>query len=248
MKKKQVKITSKLQETSAKIKIDGETYLLDSEDLGITNATIITRVYHKGKIIYSHKFSYKNMLSESDLHEKLSEIIKRQRELAIESLKLEKVAQNVPYRTYIKEIESLISERKLEQALHILYDARGRYPNNPVIFSYQGYLETVVNKQYSKGIKICREAIEALIEQMPLGKEFFLPALYLNLGKAYLAADKKKDAYASFKRGLEIDKNNEALFNELKSLGIRRKPPLSFLNRSNPLNKYLGRLLYSGKQ
>jgi tetratricopeptide (TPR) repeat protein len=237
MKKKQVKITSKLQETSAKIKIDGETYLLDSEDLGITNATIITRVYHKGKIIYSHKFSYKNMLSESDLHEKLSEIIKRQRELAIESLKLEKVAQNVPYRTYIKEIESLISERKLEQALH-----------NPVIFSYQGYLETVVNKQYSKGIKICREAIEALIEQMPLGKEFFLPALYLNLGKAYLAADKKKDAYASFKRGLEIDKNNEALFNELKSLGIRRKPPLSFLNRSNPLNKYLGRLLYSGKQ
>jgi tetratricopeptide (TPR) repeat protein len=248
MKKKHVKITSKLQETSEKVMIDGETYLVDSEDLGKSNASIITRIYHKGKIIYSHKFSYKNLLSEPDLNEKLSEVIKRQRELALESLKLEKAAQNVPYRKYIKEIEALISEKKLEEALNVLYDARGRYPNNPVIFSYQGYLEIVVNKQYSKGVKTCREAISALTEQMPLGKEFFLPVLYLNLGKAYLAADKRKDAYESFKRGLEIDKNNEALFDELKSLGIRRKPPLSFLSRSNILNKYLGQLLYSGKQ
>jgi len=248
MQKKHVKITSKFQETSKKIKLDGDTYLVDSEDLGTTNATIITRVYHKGKIIYSHKFSYKNMLSDPDLNEKLAEVIKRQRELAIQSLKLEKAAQNVPYRTYIKEVESLINEKKLEQALHVLYDARDRYPNNPVIFSYQGYLETVVNKQYSKGVKTCRQAIKALMEQMPLGKEFFLPVLYLNLGRVYLAADKRKDAYESFKRGLEIDKNNEVIFNELKSLGIRRKQPLSFLSRSNPLNKYLGRILYSGKQ
>jgi len=248
MRKKHVKITSKSQETSKKIKFNGDTYLVDSEDLGTTHATIVTRVYHKGKIIYSHKFSYKNMLSDPDLHEKLSEVIKRQRELALETLKLEKAAQNVPYRTYIKEVESLISEKKLEQALHVLYDARGRYPNNPVIFSYQGYLETVVNKQYSKGVKTCRQAIKNLTEQMPLGKEFFLPALYLNLGKACLAADKKKDAYESFKRGLEIDKHNEALFNEMRSMGIRKKQPLSFMSRSNPLNKYLGMLLYPEKQ
>ena len=248
MQKKHVKITSKFQETSTKIKLNGETYLVDSEDLGTAHATIITRVYHKGKIIYSHKFSYKNMLSDPDLNEKLSEVIKRQRELAVESLKLEKAAQNVPYRKYIKEVESLINEKKLEQALHVLYDARDHYPNNPVIFSYQGYLETVVNKQYSKGVKTCRQAITALIEQMPLGKEFFLPVLYLNLGKTYLAADKKKDAYESFKRGIEIDKNNEALFNELKSLGIRKKPPLSFLSRSNPLNKYLGMLFSPGEK
>ena len=188
------------------------------------------------------------MLSDPDLNEKLSGVIEKQRELAMQSLKLEKAAQNVPYRTYIKEAEALINEDKLEQAIHVLYDARDHYPNNPVISSYQGYLETVVNKQYSKGVNICREAIEALTEQMPLGKEFFLPVLYLNLGKAYLAADKRKDAYESFKRGLEIDKNNEVLFNELKRLGIRKKPLLSFLSRSNPLNKYLGRLLYSGKQ
>jgi tetratricopeptide (TPR) repeat protein len=83
---------------------------------------------------------------------------------------------------------------------------------------------------------------------MPLGKEFFLPILYLNLGKAYLAANRKKDAYKSFKKGLEIDKKNEALFNELKGLGIRKKPPLPFLQRSNPLNRYLGRLLHQSKQ
>jgi tetratricopeptide (TPR) repeat protein len=248
MDRKHVKITSKSRDFSTKVKLDGETYLVDSEDLGINNATIVTRVYLKGKIIYSHKFSYKNMLSDPGLQETLSEVIQRQQELAIQSLKMEKAAQNVPYRTYIKEVDALINEKKLEQALHVLYDAGAKFPNNPVIFSYQGYLETVVNKQYSRGVKTCRKAIKALTEQMPLGKEFFLPTLYLNLGKAYLAADNKKDAYESFKRGLRIDNNNEALFNEMKSLGIRRKPPLAFLSRSNPLNKYLGKLFYSGKQ
>ena len=248
MQKKHVKITSKSHETSKKIKLSGDTYLIDSEDLGPSNAAIVTRVYLKGKVIYSHRFSYKSMLTDPDLHKKLSGVIKRQQELALETLKLEKAAQNVPYRTYIKEVESLINEKKLEQALHVLYDARDRYPNNPVIFSYQGYLETVVNKQYARGVEKCRQAIKALKEQMPLGKEFFLPVLYLNLGKAYLAADKRKDAYESFKRGLKIDKNNEYLFKELKSLGIRKKPALSFLSRSNPLNKYLGMLLYPEKQ
>jgi len=247
MNKRHVKITSKSPESSKKVTLDGETYLIDSEDLGTKSAAIITRVYLKGKIICSHKFSYKDMLNDPDLNEKLSEVTKRQRELAIQSLKMEKAAQNIPYRTYIKEVETLIHEKKLRQALDVLYEAGGRYPNNPVIFSYQGYLETVVNKHYSKGVKTCRQAIRALLEQMPLGKEFFLPTLYLNLGKAYLAADKRKDAYVSFKKGLEIDKNNEALFSEMKSLGIRRKLPLSFLSRSNPLNKYLGKLFYSGK-
>jgi tetratricopeptide (TPR) repeat protein len=247
MKKKHLKIISRSQEFSTKVKFDGETYLIDSEDLGINHATIITRVYLKGKIIYSHKFSYKKMLSDADLSEKLSEVIKKQQELAVQSLKMEKAAQNIPYRTYIKEAEALINEKNLGQALEVLYEAGGRYPNNPVIVSYQGYLETVVNRQYSKGVETCRQAIKDLMEQMPLGKEFFLPTLYLNLGKACLAADKKKDAYESFKKGLKIDKTNEALFSEMKSLGIRRKVPISFLSRSNPLNKYLGMLLYSGK-
>ena len=248
MKKKQVKITSKLQEFSTKIMLNGETYLVDSEDLGIKSAAIITRIYLKGKIIYSHKSSYKNILPEPDFNKKLSEVIKKQQEIAVEALKLEKAPQNVPYKKYIKEVDTLIDENKLEQALQLLYDVEARYPNNPVIYSYQGYLETIVNKQYSKGVKTCINAIDILTEQMPLGKEFFLPTLYLNLGKAYLAASRRKDAYKSFKRGLEIDKNNEALFNELKSLGIRKKPPLPFLKRSNPLNKYLGKLLYPSKQ
>jgi len=248
MKKKHVKITSQSKESSTKVHFDGETYLVDSEDLGTGSATIITRVYLKGKIIYSYKLSYRNMLSDPDLKEKLSEVIRRQQELAIQSLKMEKAAQNVPYKTYIKEVEALINENKLEQAFLVLSDAGSRYPNNPVIFSYRGYLETVFNKQYSKGIEICKRAVRDMIEQMPLGKEFFLPTLYLNLGKACLAADKRKDAYDFFKKGLDIDKNNEALFNEMKSMGIRRKQPLSFLSRSHPLNKYLGRLFYSRKK
>lgn len=248
MKEKHIKITSKLKESSARIKLDGETYLVDSEDLGIKSAAIITRIYHKGKIVYSHKFSYKHMLHAPDFKRKLSEAIEEQRGIAIETIKIEKTEKNVPYKKYIKEVESLLQGNKPEDALRVLYDAGVRYPNNPIIYSYQGYLEAIVNKQYSKGVKTCRHAIDVLMEQMPLGKEFFLPTLYLNLGKAYLAANMLKDAYMSFKKGLEIDKNNEALFNELKSMGIRKKPPLPFLQRSNPLNKYLGRLLHQSKK
>lgn len=244
MKEKHIKITSKLEESSARIKLDGETYLVDSEDLGIKSAAVITRIYHKGKIVYSRKFSYKHMLHAPDFKRKLSQAIEKQRGIAIETVKIEKIEKNVPYKKYIKEVETLIDENRLEQALQLLYDAETRYPNNPIIYSYQGYLETIVNKKYSEGVKTCRYAIDILTEQMPLGKEFFLPTLYLNLGKAYLSANRRKDAYRSFKRGLDIDKNNEALFNELKSLGIRKKPPLSFLQRSNPLNKYLGKLLH----
>ena len=245
MKENHVRITSKLRETSFRIHLDGQTYLVDSEDQGIKHAAILTRVYHKGEIIYSHKFSYKKMLHNPDLKKEISEIMARQREIAIEALKIEKTAQNVPYKKYIKEVESLIDENMLERALQVLNDAEALYPNNPVIFSYQGYLDTMVNKQYSKGVKTCEHAIKVLSEEMPLGKEFFLPTLYLNLGKVYLAANRKKDAYESFKRGLEIDKNNEALFSELKALGIRKKAPVSFLNRSNLLNRYLGKLLHS---
>jgi hypothetical protein len=64
------------------------------------------------------------------------------------------------------------------------------------------------------------------------------------MGKAYLAANKKKEAYDAFQKGLEIDKKNEDILYEIKKLGMRRKTPLPFLKRSNPLNKYIGKFTH----
>jgi hypothetical protein len=41
--------------------------------------------------------------------------------------------------------------------------------------------------------------------------------------------------------------NRDLLF-ELKKLGIRRQSPFSLLKRSNPLNKYIGKLSYKLKK
>jgi tetratricopeptide (TPR) repeat protein len=248
MKKGPIKIISGFRKDfSKKVNLAGETYLIDSEDFGINNPVIVTRIFHKGKIVSSHEVAYKDILDKPDLDGRLAELINRQQQQAMKALKFEKVMKNRTYGDYIQEVEALIKRNNQKEALKLLTDALEHYPSNPFIWSYQGYLEAVVNKKYSKGVNTCRHAFKILKEQVPLGDEFFSPILYLNLGKAYLAASKRKEAYASFQKGLEIDKENRALMNELKIVGIRRQPFLPFLKRSNPLNKYLGKLTSSLK-
>jgi tetratricopeptide (TPR) repeat protein len=262
MTEKQVKITSRTLDFSTKINLEGETYIIDSEDLGIKNPHIITRAYKKGMIVYSHKINYKDILNKPGSDKRFIILIQSQQQKAIEVLKEKKgvpeeplkeddikeqkeiVTQKRPYKEYVNEVEVLISKNIQEEALELLTEAMEYYPNNPIILSYRGYIEALVNKQYADGIKICRQSFKILKEQMSLGEGFFLPVLYLNLGRAYLTANKRKDAYYSFQKGLDIDKKNEDLLKELKKIGIRRKPFFPFLKRANPLNKYIGMLTY----
>jgi tetratricopeptide (TPR) repeat protein len=229
---------------STKITLEGETYNAETEDLGIQNPTIITHIYHKGKIISSNKISYRDILNEPDLDMRLREIVQQQQHLAIEELKKEKLAQKKTYKDYLKEIKALLRTNSQEKALELLNEAVMLHPHNPIIVSYLGFLEAAVNKHYTKGINACRESLIILREHHPLGAGFFLSVLYLNLGKAYLAAHKKKEAYDAFQKGLDIDNKNEDILNEIKKLGIRRKPPLPFLKRSNPINKHIGKHTY----
>ena len=229
---------------SALITLEGEIYNAETEDLGIQNPTIITHIYHKGKIVSSNKISYRDILNEPDLDMRLKEIVQRQQHLAIEALKKEKFVKRIRYQDYLKEIKALLKTNSKEKALELLNDAVIDYPHNPIIVSYLGFLEAAVNKHYAKGIKICKASFKILKEHLPLGAGFFLAVLYLNLGSAYLAANKKKEAYDTFQKGLDIDKKHEDILHEIKKLGIRRKPPLTLLHRSNPLNKYIGKLTY----
>ena len=262
MMEKQVKITSRTQEFSTKIILNGQKYLIDSEDLGIQNPHIITRTYKKGMIVYSHKINYKDILNRPDFDKRFADLLKIQRQIAIEALKMKKavpgkaqekddikeqennVLQKRSYKEYVHEIEALIRKRNRSEAIELLKEAMEHYPNNPIILSYHGYIEALVNRQYADGIKICRQSFKILKKQMFLGESFFLPVLYLNLGRAYLAANKKKEAYYSFQKGLDIDKGHQRILKELKKLGLRRKPFFPFLKRSNPLNKYIGMLTY----
>jgi tetratricopeptide (TPR) repeat protein len=241
---RQIKINPHVREFSTEVHLDGEIYSLNSEDHGIQSPFIFTCISHRGKIIYSHSLDYRNILQEQDLDGRLKELIENQQQKAIAALKTEKSAPNRTYKDYQKEIETLINVNNHVEALSLSTEAAEHYPNNPVILSYKGFLEAAVKKQYSKGVNTCRHALKLLNEQMPIGKEFFLSLLYLNLGKAYGAAQKKKEANDSLRKGLNLDKNNENILNELKKMNIRRKPTFPFLKRSHPLNKYIGKLTY----
>lgn len=66
--------------------------------------------------------------------------------------------------------------------------------------------------------------------------------IYFNLGRIYLLGGKKKAAIRIFRLGLRNGRN-DLIIVELAKLGIRRPPPIRFLKRENPINKYLGLLL-----
>ncbi|MBI4688800.1 MAG: hypothetical protein HY754_00785 [Nitrospirae bacterium] len=78
---------------------------------------------------------------------------------------------------------------------------------------------------------------------MPFGEDFFSPVLYLNLGRANLAAGRKKKALDAFNKGLTMDNENREILMELRRLGIRRKAAVPLIERSNPINKYIGIVL-----
>ena len=74
---------------------------------------------------------------------------------------------------------------------------------------------------------------------------FFLPIFYLNLGRVYLNINKKEAALNAFREGLQFDFSDSELLSEIKSLGLRKGRVVPFLDRGNPINKYLGKLRHN---
>jgi hypothetical protein len=66
--------------------------------------------------------------------------------------------------------------------------------------------------------------------------------IYLNLGKIYLMKEKPAEAIKAFRNGLAHEANDQ-IVEELERIGTRRPPPLSYLKRDHPINKYLGIIL-----
>lgn len=88
-----------------------------------------------------------------------------------------------------------------------------------------------------EGAELCRQAIAL---------EFFNADLCLNYGRVLLAADRRKEAYATFLKGLKVQKSHQGILRELGKMGWRRRPVLPFLARGNPLNVLLGRMVRGG--
>jgi tetratricopeptide (TPR) repeat protein len=246
MKKKDIKkITLKPQkELSTRVSVAGKRYLVLTEDLGAEKHLISTMIYHEGEIISTKKKDYKDILNTADPDKELRELMRRQHELAVNSLRLVEAKGKKTPIEYLDEIKTLLQRKSHTKALKLLDAALEQYPNEPFILSYYGCLEAILNKSYIYGIETCLKALKIVKDRIPFGHEFFYPVLYLNLGRTYLAAGNRKKAIEAYQKGLVFDNENKDLLQEIKKLGIRRNPAVRFLPRSHPINKYIGMILH----
>ena len=148
---------------------------------------------------------------------------------------------------YLRAVRSQLRSGKQKEAYGLLLQATVQHPDDPLILSYFGCLQAIVDKKYRSGVEACKRAIVLLKKKETFGEELIYPVFYLNLGRAYVAAKKKKDAIESLQKGLRYDNGNTYLKQELQKLGVRKQPPVPFLDRSNPINRYIGLILHKTK-
>jgi len=238
-----IKITSpRSSDFTSDIIIDGVRYHVQTEKLG-RKKIIITSVLKGGEIISSRKVDYKDIQSDADSGRELSELMHRQHMSAIKVLKEENPGMGKPSSSYLDDVKGLLQAYNHKGAFKMLQTALDEYPFDPFLLSYYGCLDAIVNKNYDHGVNACKDAIDILKEDVPFG-EVFYPLFYLNLGRAYLAGGDRGNAAESFKKGLEANPQDSDLLWEVSKIGMRRKPVVPILKRSNPINKYIGRLLH----
>ena len=155
---------------------------------------------------------------------------------------------NAPYEVvkpgdYLRAVKASLQKGNQKEAFGLLQDAALQYPDDPFILSYYGCLQALVDRKYRAGVEKCKQALSMIQQESSFGEEMLYPGFYLNLGRAYVAAGKKDDALDAFKKGLKYNSGHRDILNELRALGKRQKAVVPFLDRSNPINKYIGLIL-----
>ncbi len=148
---------------------------------------------------------------------------------------------SLPVVEYLKAARTQLRDGRPKAAYAVVLKACSIYPDHPVILSYYGWLQAVVDKKPRSGVTFCRRAFTTFKTSDPHIAGSIYPVLYLNLGRTLLLAGRKQEAVESFGRGLTYDRGHRELKKEMTSLGIRKSPVLPFLSRSNPLNRLLGK-------
>jgi len=105
----------------------------------------------------------------------------------------------------------------------------------PEAKAWFGYCLAHEKKDASKGIEYCKGVLK---------RKSKLVDGYLALAKIYLDTGQNKQAFDVLQQGLK-ETNHVEVYTLLKSMGIRKKPVLPFLSRSNILNIRLGRIMAS---
>jgi tetratricopeptide (TPR) repeat protein len=144
---------------------------------------------------------------------------------------------------YLRPVMAHLRKGEQKEAYSLLQQAVLEHPDDPFVLSYYGCLQALVDKKYRAGVDKCQQAISMIQKLTAFDEDMLYPVFYLNLGRAYVAARRKRDAFDAFGKGLEYDKSNREILMEIRALGSRKKAIVPFLDRSNPINKYLGKIV-----
>jgi len=134
---------------------------------------------------------------------------------------------------HFTEGQSELARERVDAALDHFRSAHRLDPTSPRYRSYFGLALGLAERRFDRALELCRSAAK---------EEFFNPALYHNLARLHLAFGFKSEGIRYLRRGLMIDPQNEPILKEMKGLGVRRKPVLSFLRRDHLVNRWFGRL------
>lgn len=111
-------------------------------------------------------------------------------------------------------------------------------PKDAAGLSYFGLCLALVQRKWKPAIDLCKRAIDL---------EFYNADHYVNLTRVYVAAGNRKKALETVEAGLKLQPEDEGLRRTRRSLGVRARPAVPFLDRSHPVNVTLGQSRHAKK-
>ncbi len=99
--------------------------------------------------------------------------------------------------------------------------------------SYYGLCLGLERGDLREALRFCREAVTL---------EGYNADVRCNLGRVLVRAGRRKEAYINFVRGLRVEPCHPTILRGIRQMGVRRRPVVPFLSRTNPLNVLLGRM------
>lgn len=219
----------------------GKNYLITTcmEGPGIPHA--VTKVCLDDKVVFEKRTELLRVASGRDYSDV---VIERQHRSVLDTFSVQGHASYGAPSEYLERTKVLLIKGLRKEALGLMEEAAERHPGDPFVLSYYGSLLSAVGGNHEGGVDCCRRAVMGLYNGGGGSSGFYRPALYMNLGRAYLLAGRKKAAFDSFLAGLGFDGGNGDIIREIKRLGLRRRPAIPALSRSNPVNRTLGLLLH----
>ena len=133
-------------------------------------------------------------------------------------------------RGYVEEGTRLARLRLFKEAIEC-FEEKMAFAHSPEGMSWYAWCVAAYERRYENAVSLALIALQ---------KELRSPEIYMNVGRVFALCGKKELAVKSFNKGLSLDSDHKGLLGEIEELGLRRKPPVEFLSRSNPVNRYLG--------